>query len=405
VTVNFTTTDGTAQAGFDYQPVAGTLTFAEGESSKTVAVPLLPDTLDEVDEAFLLELAGPAGALIVDGRGQTTIVDDDPEPSLSIGDVTVTEGASVATARFTVTLSAPSGKEVRVSAATADGTALAGTDYLPTSCLLVFTPGMTARECNVTVAGDGVAEADETFFVNLSVPVNAAIGDGQGQGTIRDDDTLAKAEITSPPPGSGMAQAAVTFAWSPGVGASRYWLSVGTTPGGTQLYHEDQGLALSREVTGLPTDGRPIHVRLWTLLGTEWQFGDYGYNTGSMAKGFYTVTPCRLVDTRGADGPLGGPALVANEDRTFALAGQCNVPLGATSLSLNLTVAQATAAGNLALFPGGPAPAASAINYVAGQTRANNGIFRLSPAGELVVRCRPAGTAHLILDVNGFFVE
>jgi hypothetical protein len=406
VTVDYATADGTAGAGFDYLSASGTLTFPPGTTSQPVSVTVVGDIADEPDEGFFLDLANPTNALIVDGRGQATIVDDDPEPTVSIGDATVVEGDSVTTARFTVTLSNPSSREVRVAYASADGTARAGTDYLPASGTLLFSPGMTARDVGVTVIGDAVPEPDETFFVNLSVPINAAIGDGQGQGTIRDDDTLARAEISSPPPGSGLAQAAVTFTWGPGVGASRYWLSVGTTPGGTQLYHEDQGLALSREVTGLPTDGRPIHVRLWTLLGTEWQFGDYGYNTGSMAKGFYTVTPCRLADTRDADGPLGGPALVANQDRTFPLAGQCNVPLGATSLSLNLTVAQATAAGNLALFPGGTPPSASAINYAAGQTRANNGILRLSPAGELVVRCRqPAGTAHLILDVNGFFVE
>jgi hypothetical protein len=405
VTVDYATADETAAAGFDYLPVSGTLTFPPGATALPVSVPVVGDRIDEPDESFSLNLSDAAGALVVDGQGRATIADDDPEPVLSIGDVTVAEGDSVTTALFTVTLSNPSSREVRAVYATADGTALAGTDYLPASATLVFDPGTTARSVGVTVSGDALAEPDETFFVDLSAPVNAAIGDGRAQGTIRDDDTLAGAEITSPIPGSRLAGAVVTFSWSPGVGASRYWLSVGTTPGGTQIYHADQGQALSREVVGLPVDGTPVHVRLWTLLHSDWAFADYAYGSGP-GKGFYTVTPCRLVDTRGAEGPLGGPALAAGGDRTFVLAGTCQVPLGATSVSVNLTVAQATSTGSLTLFPGGTAPAASAINYAAGQTRANNGIFRLSPTGEIVVRCRQStGTVQFILDVNGYFVE
>jgi hypothetical protein len=405
VTVDYATADGTASGGFDYLPVSGTLTFPPGVTSRPVSVAVVGDVDDEPDESLFLDLANPTGALVVDGRGQATIADDDPEPTLSIGDVTVAEGDSVTPALFTVTLSNPSSREVRVRYATADGTAFAGTDYLPGSGTLVFAPGTTARTVSVTVTGDRVPEVDETFFVNLTAPVNATIGDGQGQGTIRDDDTLTRAEITSPPPGSALGGTTVTFAWSPGVGASRYWLSVGTTPGGTQIYHADQGLALSREVSGLPTDATPIHVRLWTLLDADWAFADHIYRSGP-ATGFYTVTPCRLVDTRNADGELGGPALAAGQDRAFVLAGACQVPPAATSVSVNLTVTQATSAGSLTLFPGGTVPSATAINYSAGQTRANNGVFRLSPAGEIVVRCRQGtGTAHFVLDVNGFFVE
>ncbi|MGH7395765.1 MAG: hypothetical protein ACREJF_09250, partial [Candidatus Methylomirabilales bacterium] len=180
---------------------------------------------------------------------------------------------------------------------------------------------------------------------------------------------------------------------------------VGTTPGGIGIYHADQGLALSRTVSGIPTDGTPVHVRLWTLLGSEWQFGDYAYTTGA-AKGFYTVTPCRPVDTRNASGPLGGPPLVAGAVRAFPLRGQCGIPPEATSVSLNIAVTQPTAGGELTLYPGGSAPPTTAINYVSGQTRGNNGIYRLSSAGEISVLCRQsAGSVHVILDVNGYFVE
>jgi hypothetical protein len=98
---------------------------------------------------------------------------------------------------------------------------------------------------------------------------------------------------------------------------------------------------------------------------------------------------------------------VAGGDRTFPLAGHCDIPTTATAVSVNLTVTAATAPGNLRLYPAGiPLPLVSTINYVAGVTRANNAIVSLSALGEMSVRCAQAsGTAHFILDVNGYFQE
>jgi hypothetical protein len=121
---------------------------------------------------------------------------------------------------------------------------------------------------------------------------------------------------------------------------------------------------------------------------------------------YYTVAPCRLVDTRGAVGvPYGSPALPALSTRTFVAAGQCGVAAGARALSFNITVTLATAAGNLRLYGAGVAPPlVSTINYVAGQTRANNGVVALGAAGDFVVQSgQPTGTAHVIIDVNGYF--
>jgi Calx-beta domain-containing protein len=75
-----------------------------------------------------------------------------------------------------------------VSYATADGTATAGSDYTATSGSLPFTPGATSQPLAVDVLGDTTVETDETFFVNLSAPTNATLGDAQGLGTIGDDD-------------------------------------------------------------------------------------------------------------------------------------------------------------------------------------------------------------------------
>lgn len=124
------------------------------------------------------------------------------------------------------------------------------------------------------------------------------------------------------------------------------------------------------------------------------------------ALGFYTVTPCRVIDTRRPNGTYGGPALNAQEARAFPIADQCLIPVTAKAVSLNLTVTQSTATGNLRLLPGGQVPlAVSTINYSAGQTRNNNAIVSLNAAHEMSAYVGQATgtTVHLIIDVNGYF--
>jgi hypothetical protein len=110
-------------------------------------------------------------------------------PQISIGDVGVAEGdGGTTSAVFTVMLSAPSGQQVSASFATADDSATGGQDYVPASGTVSFAPGSTAQPVSVDVLGDVIFEGDESFFVNLSNPVNGTIGDGQGVATIVDDD-------------------------------------------------------------------------------------------------------------------------------------------------------------------------------------------------------------------------
>jgi hypothetical protein len=120
---------------------------------------------------------------------------------------------------------------------------------------------------------------------------------------------------------------------------------------------------------------------------------------------FYSVTPCRLIDTRGATGPYGAPALSANTDRSFVIGGQCGVPVTAKAVAVNLTVTQPQALGDLRLYPGGGTlPNTSTMNYRLGQTRANNSIVNLGLQSDLTVRCvQGNGTVHFILDVTGYF--
>jgi len=194
--VQFATADGTAKAGSDYLSTSGTLTFAPGETSKTIAVSVVGDTMQEDNETFLVLLSKPTGgATISTNAGVGTILDDDGPPALAINDVSQPEGNSGTTnMTFTVTLTAPSGKPVSVDYATADGTATAGSDYTSTSGTLSFAPGQTSKTINVPIIGDTIVEPNETFLVQLSNAVGAPIVRNQGTGTILNDDQ------TPPPP-------------------------------------------------------------------------------------------------------------------------------------------------------------------------------------------------------------
>jgi hypothetical protein len=124
----------------------------------------------------------------------------------------------------------------------------------------------------------------------------------------------------------------------------------------------------------------------------------------NIRESFFTLAPCRVIDTRNPDGPLGGPALVGGLARTFAIANQCGIPADARAVSVNVSITNALAQGNLTFYPTGVSPPlVSTINYGPGQTRANNAILTLGSGGDFDVSCAGAGTVDLIVDVNGFF--
>jgi uncharacterized protein (DUF1800 family) len=120
---------------------------------------------------------------------------------------------------------------------------------------------------------------------------------------------------------------------------------------------------------------------------------------------FYSVRPCRAVDTRLPASPLGGPVLAAGSTRTFTLVGTCNTSPTAKALAVNLTAVQPSAAGHFRLFPAGaPLPNASALSYAAGKARANNAIVAAGQSGGVsVYNGQISGTAHVLVDITGYF--
>jgi hypothetical protein len=122
---------------------------------------------------------------------------------------------------------------------------------------------------------------------------------------------------------------------------------------------------------------------------------------------FYTLAPCRLVDTRQPAGPLGGPALAGGgARRVFPVAGHCGVPAGARAVAANVTVVAPSGPGDLRLGPVGLGDRTSTINFRAGQARANEAILSLTgnPLGEVAVQTDILpGATHLVVDVSGYF--
>ncbi|HVJ62234.1 MAG TPA: ExeM/NucH family extracellular endonuclease, partial [Tahibacter sp.] len=192
VTFDIATANGTAAAPGDYTAKSLTgQTIPAGSSTYSFTVLVNGDTAPETNETFFVNVTSVTGATVTDGQGQGTIVNDDAAPNLTINDVSLNEGdAGTTTFTFTVSLSAPAPTGgVTFDIATANGTAVAPGDYTASSPTGQTIPaGSSTYAFNVLVNGDVTPESDENFFVNVTNATNAIVTDGQGQGTIVNDD-------------------------------------------------------------------------------------------------------------------------------------------------------------------------------------------------------------------------
>lgn len=191
VSVAYTFADGTASfADGDYAAAGGTLTLPPGTTSSSVNFLVLGDQRFEPDETVHVNLSNPVGGSLIDGTATGTILNDDTRPALAIGDITIVEGTGGIThAELTVSLSAASSETITVRFETANGSAVAGDDFLATSGTLTFTPGTVSRTIAVAVTGDSLFEGDESFTVDLPMATNATISRRTASVTIRDDET------------------------------------------------------------------------------------------------------------------------------------------------------------------------------------------------------------------------
>jgi uncharacterized repeat protein (TIGR01451 family) len=252
-----------ATAGSDYLATSGTLTFAPGITTRTVSVSVLGDTTLEPDEQFSVVLSGAVNAGAITRSTGVGTLDDDERARM----ITPVPGTTLPGNPVTFTWSASStGTGYWLELGTTPG----GADLFsePRS-------GLSATVAGLPATGVPVYARLWTF---LPAPVGWVYFDYTYAAV-----TGVRAEITTPAPGSTLADSTVTFGWTSGTGVTRYWLYVGTALGGSDLYNADQGTAQTATVSLLPGDGRPVYVRLWSFIaGSGWTSADAQFTSATL---------------------------------------------------------------------------------------------------------------------------
>ncbi|MCB1094216.1 MAG: hypothetical protein KDN22_01435 [Verrucomicrobiae bacterium] len=255
-TVTYETVDGTAIAGSDYAAASGTATIPAGATTTTVLVGLIDDAVHESDtETFSLILTGSQDLTIVSGEdtGTATITDDDDSPTVSVSDVQIAENGQ--TANFQLTVTGASALERSVSYTTADGTAVAGSDYTTTNGIATFAVGTDSVTVSVPVLNDQIDEPDtETFTLTLSTPVNLTIADASGTATITDDDlppAVSIADATAAEGSAGLVFVVSIAGTSVQAGSVSYATSNGTALAGSDYTAASGTLSIPAGTTTL----------------------------------------------------------------------------------------------------------------------------------------------------------
>ena len=273
-----------------------------------------------------------------------------------------------------------------ITVTTPFGTAASSSLFTPTSLAVA----------DVSVAKNGPAAVTRGERVTWTVTV-ANAGPDQALGVVMTDSLPAGVLAVT---WSCVASAGSICAGS-GTGSSgaSFLDTVTVLSGGTATYTVEATVA-----PGAPTtlaNRATLTLPSWV---TDPLQGDHEATASTSVSGeasgfFYTVPPCRVVDTR-----LEGPILTAEVPREFPIAGKCGVPVGAVAVAAIVTVTGSTATGHVKVWAAGEAePGISTVNYVAGLTRANNAIVGIGGNGEISAIARPSGQVHVIVDVAGYF--
>ncbi len=198
VSVNYQTSDGTAIAGTDYTATSGTLQITAGNTQGTISVPILANSKYGANKTFNLTLSSPVNATLATSTPVTgTVMNGNPAPTITVDDLTVTDGDVNSTANFTVSLSAASGLPVTFNYATANNTAVVSSDYLAASGTITIPAGNTSATIPVTVVGQSTYQPTKTFYVNLSNASGGTLARTQITGTILDNHLPAITQISS----------------------------------------------------------------------------------------------------------------------------------------------------------------------------------------------------------------
>jgi hypothetical protein len=297
ITVNYATSDVTAKAPADYTSTSGTLVFNDGETSKSINIPIVDNKVPEGTHYFTISLSNPTGGAALGNitKAELSIQDND-YPTISISDVSQAEGDSGTSAfTFTVTSSDAITNNVSLNYTTADGTAKAGTDYQTKSGIVTIPAGQKTGTLTIMVQGNKTPEPDKTFFVNLADPGDVIIAKGQATGTILNDD--------------GVPPASLEFSQA--------------------NYSVNEGLgALTLTVTRTGDASSAASVDYVTVDGTATQKADFEYTAGTL-----TFAPGETSKTISV--LLNEDAIVeGNENFSVSLSSPTNAVLGAQKTAI-----------------------------------------------------------------------
>ncbi len=211
VTVEYTTSDGTATEGTDYTKSSGTLTFANGETSKTFDVSIKDDSSGEGNETVTVTLSNPGnGVSMGTPISATLIITDDETGSSSSTSTSATSSSSstgpsvgfsatqysidedMSTLTITVARAGSSSSTATVNYATVNGTAKSGSEYTSVSGTLSFGANEASKTFTIPIANDTSDDGAKSFTINLTNAVNATLTSNLGTATvtINDDETV-----------------------------------------------------------------------------------------------------------------------------------------------------------------------------------------------------------------------
>ena len=263
---------------------------------------------------------------------------------------------------------------------------ITSTSFVPAS----LTPGSTTSTLTLTASAGAAASSPTTFSVKGTSASQAAGHTAMSQVTV---DGLPTASFAVPTNGSTVS-GIVTITLNETAGAN-------TTLASTVIKIDGAVYSgpLAWNTTAYSNGPHTLDATVTDADGGTANAPQISFTVDNTHR-LFTLTPCRIFDTRLA----AGPALAAGEMRAFPIAGICGVPSNAKAIVVNLTVTNVGATGNLVAWASGdPTPGTNSLSFRAGVTRANNGIIRLSAGGAIEVLNQSAAPADVVLDVSGYF--
>ncbi len=430
---------GTAEAGPDFGGPTKPVTIPAGQASTTFTIHPLDDGLIEGPEKAVLTLAhDPAYRIdVTRASAQATIADNDssagrPVVTLEAVDPDLAE-AGLNEGSFRVSLDGTLASDLEVRY-TVGGTAVNGKDYVALNGSVVIPAGETSALVEVVPLDDLLAETGESVILSLAPSSSYVVGAPSTSGGV-----LADSELDSTQPTAAIVSVATTDpSGTEGGNQGAFTLTrTGSTGTALTVNLDFKGSAVRGSDYNVPTHTVQFGAGVNRLLLLVTPINDAaveGPETVSLSmlppagvfagpwtgivtiaddepsqgvEGFYPLTPCRLVDTRGPAGPWGAPRLQGGAVRVFPASGVCGIPPEATALSVNVTAADPSTLGHLRVFEGGgQVPSTSLLNFQPGLNRANNAIIPLAgfPRALAVFGgLAPSASVDVVIDVNGYF--